>query len=358
MEKGEGGELGKTNRVEQGAENREDHLLVRARTQMRQHRDTLLRKRHGRHIHAFPSHGEKQPQDLYPIALKLLRRRHRCGAPHTALPYRICDLWLPVRHPRQCEAGVEHEVDQRVGQLLRQWPRLLKILGPVPRAPRGRGAVAVEEHLVRNGRAARAPPPRAPEEALLPLLQRLGLVDVGENAGQHADAVEGVAVGRELRVGEGRVVAEDEEARGQGQYERLEVLERAVAGPAYVGGGEKTEDVLGGLGELPELRDRRGLVSGLGVSDGYAPLCDGTEAWPRMVLGFKLTEVQYGSSAGIWRSSESLKIPFLKTSFESLAPILALSTDYHVRKERGREKLQSRCGEGRLIDAYNSHRSD
>ena len=34
-----------------------------------------------------------------------------------------------------------------------------------------------------------------------------------------------------------------------------------------------------------------------------------------------LTEVQYGSSAGMFFSSESLKMPFLKTSFESEAPI-------------------------------------
>lgn len=80
----------------------------------------------------------------------------------------------------------------------------------------------------------------------------------------------------------------------------------------------------------------------------------GTHGWCSVS---KLTEVQYGSSAGIWRSSESLKMPFLKTSFESLAPILALSTDYHVRKDRGQEKLQSRCGEGRLIDACNTRES-
>ena len=37
----------------------------------------------------------------------------------------------------------------------------------------------------------------------------------------------------------------------------------------------------------------------------------------------KLTEDQYASPAGMCRSSESLKMPFLKTSFESLAPMLA-----------------------------------
>ena len=35
-----------------------------------------------------------------------------------------------------------------------------------------------------------------------------------------------------------------------------------------------------------------------------------------------LTDAQYGSSAGMTLSSESLKMPFLNTSFESEAPIL------------------------------------
>ena len=36
----------------------------------------------------------------------------------------------------------------------------------------------------------------------------------------------------------------------------------------------------------------------------------------------QLTEAQYGSSAGMILSSESRKIPFLNTNFESEAPIL------------------------------------
>lgn len=36
------------------------------------------------------------------------------------------------------------------------------------------------------------------------------------------------------------------------------------------------------------------------------------------------TEVQYGSSAAMCLSSDSLKMPFLKTSLESLAPMLAM----------------------------------
>lgn len=45
------------------------------------------------------------------------------------------------------------------------------------------------------------------------------------------------------------------------------------------------------------------------------------------------TEVQYGSSAGMLRSPQSLKMPFLKTSFESLAPILIVAaTRWHVSR--------------------------
>jgi len=36
----------------------------------------------------------------------------------------------------------------------------------------------------------------------------------------------------------------------------------------------------------------------------------------------QLTEVQYGSSAGMFLSSDNLNMPFLNTSFESEAPIL------------------------------------
>lgn len=45
-----------------------------------------------------------------------------------------------------------------------------------------------------------------------------------------------------------------------------------------------------------------------------------------------LTEVQYGSSAGMWRSSASRKMPFLKTNFESLAPISASKMGYQLMK--------------------------
>lgn len=77
----------------------------------------------------------------------------------------------------------------------------------------------------------------------------------------------------------------------------------------YVRGGKQAEDIVRGFGELPEL-----LMS---VSDEAAwPSSGGNRDGLR-------TEVQYGSSAAMLRSPLSLKMPFLKTSFESLAPMLA-----------------------------------
>lgn len=43
-----------------------------------------------------------------------------------------------------------------------------------------------------------------------------------------------------------------------------------------------------------------------------------------------LTDAQYGSSAGMVISSDNLNIPFLKTSFESEAPIMMRA--WHVRR--------------------------
>lgn len=62
-----------------------------------------------------------------------------------------------------------------------------------------------------------------PEELLLPFLQMLRLVDVWEQAGEDADTVERIAVGRELRVWEGGMVFQNSEARSDGEKEGLEI---------------------------------------------------------------------------------------------------------------------------------------
>jgi hypothetical protein len=82
-----------------------------------------------------------------------------------------------------------------------------------------------------------------------------------------------------------------------------------VSRAPYVGSGKQAEDIVRGFGELPELlmtvSDKTTRPSLRGGQDGLR------------------TEVQYGSSAAMLRSPLSLKMPFLKTSFESLAPMLA-----------------------------------
>lgn len=80
-----------------------------------------------------------------------------------------------------------------------------------------------------------------------------------------------------------------------------------VSRAPYVRRGKQAEYIVGGFGQLPELL--------MVVSD--------RAAWPNLGQNGLRTEVQYGSSAAMLRSPLSLKMPFLKTSFESLAPMLA-----------------------------------
>lgn len=105
-------------------------------------------------------------------------------------------------------------------------------------------------------------------------------------------------------------MAEHGQASADGLDKGLEVLECIVAGTSHVGRSEETEDILGGLGQLPELRER---VSATRESSRV-------ESW-------QLTEAQYASLGRMWRSSDRRKMPFLNTSLESLAPILAAQED-------------------------------
>lgn len=102
-------------------------------------------------------------------------------------------------------------------------------------------------------------------------------------------------------------MAEQEQAVRDGVDQALEVFEGNVAGTAHVGRREEAEDVFGGLGQLPELWP----VSGVDCRQMM------------LLSASSLTEAQYVSPPGMWRSSDKRKIPFLKTSFESLAPIFA-----------------------------------
>ena len=116
------------------------------------------------------------------------------------------------------------------------------------------GVGLVEEYLGAVAGMAGALAAGAPEELVLPGVQVVGFVDKGQDAGEHPDAVEGMALGGELWVGEGGVASQHAEARRHCKHERLEVGEVPVARAAYVGGREEGEDILGRLGQLPELR--------------------------------------------------------------------------------------------------------
>jgi hypothetical protein len=113
-------------------------------------------------------------------------------------------------------------------------------------------------------------PPRRPEELVLPCLEVVGFVQEGQEAREDPYAVEGVALGSQLGVGEGGVVAEDDEARGHGEDERLEVGQVVVARAADVCGREEREDIFGRLWQLPELAHRSVQHSIVVESTAYA----------------------------------------------------------------------------------------
>jgi hypothetical protein len=208
--------------------------------------------RTGGHVHGLAGKGEQQAQDLGPVALKLLGGGNGRVAAHAALPYGIRDLVLARRPLGQREVGEEEEVDQRVDDLLGKRLRILEV--GLQRGRRLLGVGLVEDDLAAHQLAApTALPARGPEELVLPLLEVVGLVQERQQAREHADAVEGVPLGRKLGVGEGGVVAQHNEARRHGEDQRLEVGEVVVARAADVGGREEREDILSRLGQLPEL---------------------------------------------------------------------------------------------------------
>jgi hypothetical protein len=86
------------------------------------------------------------------------------------------------------------------------------------------------------------------------------------------------------------------------QYKRFEILKRGIASPSDVCWGKETENILRGFWQLPELF---GVLLACGIN-----------------AKGRLTDAQYGSSAGMILSSESRNMPFLNTSFESEAPIM------------------------------------
>jgi len=210
-----------TDRVEQRAQDGQHDLLVGTRRYVRNGLDALHWKDTSRHVHGLARERQQKAQDLSPVALELFGRCHGRVAAYAALPYRIRDLVLAGHHLWQRKVGEEEEVDQRVDNFLGKWFRRLELgfaLG-------GRllWVGLVEDDLAPQLAAPAALSPGRPEELVLPLLEVVGFVQEREQSREDPYAVEGIALGRKLRVGEGGVVAQDNEARGDGEHERLEV---------------------------------------------------------------------------------------------------------------------------------------
>jgi hypothetical protein len=139
----------------------------------------------------------------------------------------------------------------------------------------------------------------------------LSLVDVGQESGEDSDAVESISFRGKIGVWKGRMILQYDQARCYRQNKGLEVLERGISSSADIGMREEAEDVFDRLGQFPEL------------------LPDQRESGPTMR---RLTFVQYGSLAAMFRSSESLKMPCLKISFDSDAPM--------VQREHGKKQAR------------------
>jgi hypothetical protein len=102
-----------------------------------------------------------------------------------------------------------------------------------------------------------------PEESFLPAIEVLGLVNEGKYAGEDSNTVEGVSLGCEFGFRKGWVVLQGDEARGHGEDESFEILQRGVTSSANVGGREETEDVLDRLWQLPERGPERVICGNL-----------------------------------------------------------------------------------------------
>jgi hypothetical protein len=81
----------------------------------------------------------------------------------------------------------------------------------------------------------------------------VGFVYKRKQSREHAYAVERISLWRKLRVGEGGVVAQDNQARRHSENKGFEVGEVVVAGTADIRRREEREDILGRLGQLPKL---------------------------------------------------------------------------------------------------------
>ena len=175
-----------------------------------------------RHVHGLASQGEEQAQDLSPVAFKLLCGCNGRVAADAALPDGIADLVLAGGDLGQGEVGEEEQVDEGVDNLLGQRLGLFKfgllLCGRLFRVGLVKDDLAAHELA-----SATAFATFSPEELVFPRIEVVGLVQKGQQAGEDTDAVEGIALRGEVRVRKRGVVAQDNEARGDCEYQRLEV---------------------------------------------------------------------------------------------------------------------------------------
>lgn len=202
--------------IQQRAEYREHYLLIGGRGHVCNGLYTFDGQNGCGHVHGLACESQEKSQYLRPVALELFGRGNRCVAAHTALPDSIGDLVFSRRHFRQSELGEEKQINQRVNSLLSEGLRFLELWFICRGCLLGVGFV--EEHLTSRQLA----PPTTlaalrPEELVLPLLKMVGLIQERQEAGEYAYTVEGISLRRKLWVGEGRVVAQDDEARGDGE---------------------------------------------------------------------------------------------------------------------------------------------
>lgn len=125
-------------------------------------------------------------------------------------------------------------------------------------------------------------------------MEGISLIYVGEDAREDTDTVERVTLGGKVSVRKRRVLPQHEQARRHGQDQRFEVLEGIVARAPDVGRRKESEDVVGALWKLPELRwhPLARLLPGPGGRDRKGPNKDCGEApyrCPVWVVGRDVT---------------------------------------------------------------------
>lgn len=188
-----------------------------------------------RHVHGFTRKSEQQSQDFRAIAFIFFTRANRRITPHTTLPYRIGDFSLSWLSLGERKVGKEEQVDECIDEFLCERLGLFKV-GCLVRLRVVWVALIKQNFRSVELASSAALPARAPKELVLPGFEMVGLVDKGKDPCEDAYAIQRIAFRGEFGVGEGRVVAQHAESRGDGKDEGFQVRDGVVAGTADIGG--------------------------------------------------------------------------------------------------------------------------